>query len=76
FVDCSLALAIIKYFVIKEDNQLNNWIGKSATYISENAIELFRKKAKLIEYITGKSDKRIESIIDDMSEEELLKINI
>ncbi|CAG8513310.1 1687_t:CDS:2, partial [Racocetra fulgida] len=73
--ECKIALAIIKHFVIEEGNRLNNWIGKSATYISEDTIEPFRKKAKLTEDITGESDERMELMIDDMSEEELLKMN-
>ncbi|KAF0471857.1 hypothetical protein F8M41_025120 [Gigaspora margarita] len=73
-VDRGLALAIIKQFVIEEGNRLNEWIGKSATYVSGDAIEPFRKKAKLSEHMIEEIDERMELIIDDMSEEELSKM--
>ncbi|CAG8800171.1 23732_t:CDS:2, partial [Gigaspora margarita] len=73
-VNRSLALAIIKQFVIEERNWLNKWVGKSATYISGDTIEPFRKKAKLTEHMTEEIDERMELMIDDMSEEELSKM--
>ncbi|CAG8842488.1 10037_t:CDS:1, partial [Gigaspora margarita] len=73
-VDRGLALAIIKQFIIEEGNRLNEWIGKSATYVSGDAIEPFRKKAKLTEHMIEEIDERMELIIDDISEEELFKM--
>lgn len=73
-VDRGLALAISKQFVIEEGNRLNEWVGKSATYVSGDTIEPFRKKAKLTEHMTEEIDERMELMIDDMSEEELSKM--
>ncbi|CAG8499056.1 19253_t:CDS:2 [Gigaspora rosea] len=51
-VNCGLALAIIKQFVIEVENQMNKWVGKSSTYTSGDAIGPFKLKAKLDEHVT------------------------
>ncbi|CAG8685435.1 17995_t:CDS:2, partial [Acaulospora morrowiae] len=46
-MDRSLALAVIKQFVIEEGNRLGKWIGDKTICVSGDVIEPLRRKAKI-----------------------------
>ncbi|KAF0439333.1 hypothetical protein F8M41_004160 [Gigaspora margarita] len=66
----SIALAIIKQFVLDEGRTVLDTLGRSVTY-KPILSEPLKKKAKFRESIHEEGDERMADIIDDMTEEEL-----
>ncbi|CAG8836983.1 11820_t:CDS:2, partial [Gigaspora margarita] len=66
----SIALAIIKQFVLDEGRTVLDTLGRSVTYKTILS-EPLKKKTKFRESIHEEGDERMADIIDDMTEEEL-----
>ncbi|CAG8477288.1 2037_t:CDS:2 [Dentiscutata heterogama] len=68
--DRSIALAIIRQFVLNEGRTYLEVLGKSITYHT-NLSEPLKKRAKFLQYMPEENDERMADIIDDMTEKEL-----
>ncbi|CAG8838685.1 15119_t:CDS:2, partial [Gigaspora margarita] len=68
--DHSIALAIIKQFVLDEGRAFLDMLGKTITY-QTNLPEPLKKRTKFLPPISEKNDERMGDIIDDMTEKEL-----
>ncbi|CAG8473159.1 9084_t:CDS:2 [Acaulospora morrowiae] len=73
--DRSVALAIIKQFVLAEGRTYLELLGKNITYQTDLPKPL-TKRAKLLESIPEEVDDRMGDIIDDMTEKELFNMSM
>ncbi|RHZ55989.1 hypothetical protein Glove_407g5 [Diversispora epigaea] len=73
--DRSIALAIIKQFVLDEGKPILKVIGKSVTY-QTNLPGPLKKKTKFLAPIPEEVDEKMVDIINDMTEKELLNMSM